>query len=314
MLAHEDKPLMLDIYSTREQAGRSMLSHRQITTILRKTATMTQRNNITNDNPYLYLLPTIGVEMIPTRKWGDGNGGLIGCSIRFCMFDAVNDVVWHILVIIEDNFPIEIDVSHNTPNSSHKITFLANGFQLYRMWLRDHRRRRQACAHIRTMSSEHHTGSCVEKVTYMTLWRTTLANPCDFMYTIQRQTMSERQVSWSLHFLTLNDQQKSMTIKVTYQGCLLRSTSSRLSSYQMKNGAVKGCWGAMSATGKAAITCSNGNEYSRSIRQSLTRLFTLLSLVDTCIDFQDKGQLNTVDRTVHRGGHRHYRTHHHTKW
>ncbi|KAF9906031.1 Golgi reassembly-stacking protein 2 [Linnemannia zychae] len=60
MLAHEDKPLMLDIYSTREQAGRR-------------------------------------VEMIPTRKWGDGNGGLIGCSIRFCMFDAVNDVVWHIL-------------------------------------------------------------------------------------------------------------------------------------------------------------------------------------------------------------------------
>ncbi|KAG0286988.1 hypothetical protein BGZ97_007234 [Linnemannia gamsii] len=67
MLAHEDKSLMLDIYSTREQAGRR-------------------------------------VEMIPTRKWGDGNGGLIGCSIRFCMFDAVNDVVWHIL-----------DVAHGSP-------------------------------------------------------------------------------------------------------------------------------------------------------------------------------------------------------
>ncbi|KAF9106345.1 Golgi reassembly-stacking protein 2 [Mortierella sp. GBA35] len=67
MLAHEDKPLLLDIYSTREQAGRR-------------------------------------VEMIPTRKWGDGNGGLIGCSIRFCMFDAVNDVVWHIL-----------DVAHGSP-------------------------------------------------------------------------------------------------------------------------------------------------------------------------------------------------------
>ncbi|KAF9550685.1 Golgi reassembly-stacking protein 2 [Mortierella hygrophila] len=64
MLAHEDKPLMLDIYSTREQAGRR-------------------------------------VEMIPTRKWGDGNGGLIGCSIRFCMFDAVNDVVWHILDVAQ---------------------------------------------------------------------------------------------------------------------------------------------------------------------------------------------------------------------
>ena len=36
--------------------------------------------------------------MIPTKNWGDGKGGLIGCSIRFCMFDAVNDVVWHILV------------------------------------------------------------------------------------------------------------------------------------------------------------------------------------------------------------------------
>ncbi|KAF9339959.1 Golgi reassembly-stacking protein 2 [Linnemannia elongata] len=64
MLAHEDKPLMLDIYSTREQAGRR-------------------------------------VEMIPTRKWGDGKGGLIGCSIRFCMFDAVNDVVWHILDVAQ---------------------------------------------------------------------------------------------------------------------------------------------------------------------------------------------------------------------
>ncbi|KAF9919598.1 Golgi reassembly-stacking protein 2 [Linnemannia zychae] len=64
MLAHEDKPLMLDIYSTREQAGRR-------------------------------------VEMIPTKKWGDGNGGLIGCSIRFCMFDAVNDVVWHILDVAQ---------------------------------------------------------------------------------------------------------------------------------------------------------------------------------------------------------------------
>lgn len=58
--------------------------------------------------------------MIPTRKWGDGNGGLIGCSIRFCMFDAVNDVVWHILVIIEDNFSIDTGVSHNAENSSTK--------------------------------------------------------------------------------------------------------------------------------------------------------------------------------------------------
>lgn len=36
--------------------------------------------------------------MVATRKWGDGTGGLLGCSIRFCMFDAANDVVWHVLV------------------------------------------------------------------------------------------------------------------------------------------------------------------------------------------------------------------------
>ncbi|KAG0085187.1 Golgi reassembly-stacking protein 2 [Podila epicladia] len=60
MQASEEKSLTMDVYSTREQAGRR-------------------------------------VEMIPTRKWGDGTGGLLGCSIRFCMFDAINDVVWHIL-------------------------------------------------------------------------------------------------------------------------------------------------------------------------------------------------------------------------
>ncbi|KAG0257859.1 hypothetical protein BG011_003712 [Mortierella polycephala] len=67
MAANEDKPVMLDIYSTRQQAGRR-------------------------------------VEMTPTKTWGDGKGGLIGCSIRFCMFDATNDVVWHIL-----------DVAHGSP-------------------------------------------------------------------------------------------------------------------------------------------------------------------------------------------------------
>ncbi|KAF9317849.1 Golgi reassembly-stacking protein 2 [Podila horticola] len=60
MQASEEKTLTMDVYSTREQAGRR-------------------------------------VEMIPTRLWGDGTGGLLGCSIRFCMFDAINDVVWHIL-------------------------------------------------------------------------------------------------------------------------------------------------------------------------------------------------------------------------
>ncbi|KAG0034408.1 hypothetical protein BGZ81_004889 [Podila clonocystis] len=55
MQASEEKTLTMDVYSTREQAGRR-------------------------------------VEMIPTRLWGDGTGGLLGCSIRFCMFDAINDV------------------------------------------------------------------------------------------------------------------------------------------------------------------------------------------------------------------------------
>lgn len=38
--------------------------------------------------------------MTPTKKWGDGDGsdGLLGCSIRFCLFDIINDVVWHVLV------------------------------------------------------------------------------------------------------------------------------------------------------------------------------------------------------------------------
>ncbi|KAF9988137.1 hypothetical protein BGZ65_011850 [Modicella reniformis] len=62
MEANEDKPIVLDVYSTREQAPRRM-------------------------------------EMMPTKKWGDGNGGLMGCSIRFCMFDTISDVVWHVLDI-----------------------------------------------------------------------------------------------------------------------------------------------------------------------------------------------------------------------
>ncbi|KAG0326470.1 Golgi reassembly-stacking protein 2 [Dissophora globulifera] len=60
--ACEDKAMVLDVYSTRTQA-------------LRK------------------------VEMMPTKKWGDGTEGLIGCSIRFCLFDTINDIVWHILDI-----------------------------------------------------------------------------------------------------------------------------------------------------------------------------------------------------------------------
>ncbi|KAF9205056.1 Golgi reassembly-stacking protein 2 [Haplosporangium sp. Z 27] len=59
MEASQDKPIILDVYSTREQE-------------LRK------------------------VEMTPTREWGGGNEGLIGCSIRFCLFDTINDIVWHV--------------------------------------------------------------------------------------------------------------------------------------------------------------------------------------------------------------------------
>ncbi|KAG9073293.1 Golgi reassembly-stacking protein 2 [Linnemannia hyalina] len=67
MESSEDRPVILDIYSTREQA-------------LRK------------------------VELTPVQKWDNGKDGYIGCSIRFCLFDTINDVVWHIL-----------DVAHGSP-------------------------------------------------------------------------------------------------------------------------------------------------------------------------------------------------------
>ncbi|KAF9904906.1 Golgi reassembly-stacking protein 2 [Linnemannia zychae] len=56
----EDRAVVLDIYSTREQA-------------LRK------------------------VELTPAQRRDNGNDGYIGCSIRFCLFDTISDVVWHIL-------------------------------------------------------------------------------------------------------------------------------------------------------------------------------------------------------------------------
>ncbi|KAG0253966.1 Golgi reassembly-stacking protein 2 [Actinomortierella ambigua] len=64
MMANEGKTITLDVYSTREQAGRR-------------------------------------IEMVPTTQWGDGKGGLLGCSIRFCMFDAANDVVWHVMDVYQ---------------------------------------------------------------------------------------------------------------------------------------------------------------------------------------------------------------------
>ncbi|KAK3836753.1 MAG: GRASP55/65 PDZ-like domain-containing protein [Linnemannia gamsii] len=60
MEASEDRTVVLDIYSTREQA-------------LRK------------------------VKLTPAQRWDNGKDGYIGCSIRFCLFDTISDVVWHIL-------------------------------------------------------------------------------------------------------------------------------------------------------------------------------------------------------------------------
>ncbi|KAF9126798.1 Golgi reassembly-stacking protein 2 [Mortierella sp. 14UC] len=60
MEACEDRAVVLDIYSTREQA-------------LRK------------------------VELTPAQRLDNGKDGYIGCSIRFCLFDTISDVVWHIL-------------------------------------------------------------------------------------------------------------------------------------------------------------------------------------------------------------------------
>ncbi|KAF9954203.1 Golgi reassembly-stacking protein 2 [Mortierella alpina] len=63
MEASVDKPMILDVYSTREQALRR-------------------------------------IEMVPRRNWsGVDEDGLLGCSIRFTLFDTVIDVVWHVLDI-----------------------------------------------------------------------------------------------------------------------------------------------------------------------------------------------------------------------
>jgi len=86
MIANEEKSVMLDVYSTREQAGRRKPS----STNVHFAFALRWHTSLTT-------FP-LGIEMIPCRNWGDGQGGLIGCSIRFCMFDAVNDVVWHVLV------------------------------------------------------------------------------------------------------------------------------------------------------------------------------------------------------------------------
>ncbi|KAF9282169.1 Golgi reassembly-stacking protein 2 [Mortierella alpina] len=63
MEASVDKPIVLDVYSTREQALRR-------------------------------------IEMVPRRNWsGADEDGLLGCSIRFALFDTIIDIVWHVLDI-----------------------------------------------------------------------------------------------------------------------------------------------------------------------------------------------------------------------
>ncbi|KAG9324023.1 hypothetical protein KVV02_003502 [Mortierella alpina] len=58
-----DKPMVLDVYSTREQALRR-------------------------------------IELVPRRNWsGADEDGLLGCSIRFTLFDTIIDIVWHVLDI-----------------------------------------------------------------------------------------------------------------------------------------------------------------------------------------------------------------------
>ncbi|KAG0241576.1 Golgi reassembly-stacking protein 2 [Actinomortierella wolfii] len=58
---------------------------------LNKESTVLQDQMVANE----------GLELIPTTQWGDGKEGLLGCSIRFCMFDAANDVVWHVLDVYQ---------------------------------------------------------------------------------------------------------------------------------------------------------------------------------------------------------------------
>ncbi|KAF9573093.1 Golgi reassembly-stacking protein 1 [Mortierella alpina] len=63
MEASVDRPMVLDVYSTREQALRR-------------------------------------IELVPRRNWsGADEDGLLGCSIRFTLFDTIIDVVWHVLDI-----------------------------------------------------------------------------------------------------------------------------------------------------------------------------------------------------------------------
>lgn len=122
MESSEDRPVILDIYSTREQALRSMCllcldkQHSPLEKewlCMRSLSEQPPAHMHTRSRPnklstaissflYLHQIETtiIEIELTPVHKWDNGKDGYIGCSIRFCLFDTISDVVWHILVRI----------------------------------------------------------------------------------------------------------------------------------------------------------------------------------------------------------------------
>ncbi len=47
--------------------------------------------------------------MVPRRNWsGADEDGLLGCSIRFTLFDTVIDIVWHVLVRFRWNSKMDV--------------------------------------------------------------------------------------------------------------------------------------------------------------------------------------------------------------
>lgn len=127
--------MTLDVYSTRDQEGRSKI------VLVVYIKTFVEGWSLTS---------TTAIEMVATRRWGDGTGGLLGCSIRFCMFDAANDVVWHILVsragikrCVVPLLFMDANVALNVPKLWH------------RMLLMDRQQRQQDFARTLTMLLEH---------------------------------------------------------------------------------------------------------------------------------------------------------------
>ncbi|CAH1759677.1 5085_t:CDS:2 [Entrophospora sp. SA101] len=47
------------------------------------------------------------VSLVPNKNWSSKlENGLIGCSIRYCSYESINEHVWHILDIAPDNYVI----------------------------------------------------------------------------------------------------------------------------------------------------------------------------------------------------------------